>query len=907
ELAERAREMGLEMARQQIGHEVLAAMCKRTQDGVNLLALELGIKEVLSSLYGGGGNETSMHVSPAVISLLSGVCSELSGWVQADTSRAMAVGILRQAIVEGASALAVEGIEAKLLAVLPELPAADPSANADLWSELVVEAKRLLQGTAYVKEGKALAKELATASDVVKPQLEEKISRFAKSLGEKALERGLVRLGVRGHLREVERTRRKALNLELSGEGQKDVADAELDALLKRYESYADFMEESFDKRVQGSLSSTIRDFQLGANDETDQRVSTKGFLTYLIALRTSGGKLDAKNESVPVVSSLQAIPDAVPDIHVQLPDPGASRGMVLVKHNEGILLEKEFELAARDSSVPEGIPGGLWFAFRDFAERMLEYHLSGDSIRKKDRELHGRIVAAYTVAILTKVMNLFRSFQKLPASEEFTDLVELLAKSVVAVGAKAGEAPGDERLDLVRRPPHVSAPAVDARQELRGVIVSFQKSGDLGKDDYRFKSGMKSFAGAGGRPGQKLLLPTEITCQNGLVSIRAVFQETPFEKKVRVAGSEPEVTEPAAGSPAQTGAVPQAQASVPGAAVAAKKVPGPPTAPQSHAAAAPRPVVDEARREKIFQLVGSLGPFRQFTDYEKRKICELDVSFKQFPANGTIIEEGTHDTAFYILVKGRVDVVKSGVFLVTLGPGEIIGEMAFLTNTARSTSVVAKENAVVLRVDQEMLSRLGPESREKIKDQIVVKLVERLAESTDLMRARMVDGSVDSPMTRIGGIDSENALLKDETPDLDSTLKLIENLSFFEKFSPYEMRRVMAFNASFQTYRGNGEIFREGSKETAFYIVLSGSVGIVKGDAEIVELGAGEFFGEMAFLTNTPRTTTVITKGEVLALRVDQQLLKRLGPEIREKIKDRFIEKMIQRLAKTTKRIGKG
>ncbi|WP_130472481.1 cyclic nucleotide-binding domain-containing protein, partial [Candidatus Magnetaquicoccus inordinatus] len=69
--------------------------------------------------------------------------------------------------------------------------------------------------------------------------------------------------------------------------------------------------------------------------------------------------------------------------------------------------------------------------------------------------------------------------------------------------------------------------------------------------------------------------------------------------------------------------------------------------------------------------------------------------------------------------------------------------------------------------------------------------------------------------------------------------------------------------------------------------------------------LGTGEFFGEMAFLTNEPRQTSVVAIDDsVVALQVDQDLMKRLSAEIREKVKDQIITKLIERLNKTTERL---
>ena len=137
-----------------------------------------------------------------------------------------------------------------------------------------------------------------------------------------------------------------------------------------------------------------------------------------------------------------------------------------------------------------------------------------------------------------------------------------------------------------------------------------------------------------------------------------------------------------------------------------------------------------------------------------------------------------------------------------------------------------------------------------------------------------------------------------------EKIVALLDRLPFFEKFSTYEKKRVAGNHSSFEVYRSGSKLIKEGDTDTSFFILLSGSVSVVKQGAVIIGLGAGEFLGEMAFLTNTPRNTTVVAQEDVLALRVDQELLTRLSADIREKIKDQIIAKLVERLNKTTERL---
>lgn len=74
-------------------------------------------------------------------------------------------------------------------------------------------------------------------------------------------------------------------------------------------------------------------------------------------------------------------------------------------------------------------------------------------------------------------------------------------------------------------------------------------------------------------------------------------------------------------------------------------------------------------------------------------------------------------------------------------------------------------------------------------------------------------------------------------------------------------------FSDRFLRTFGNGEVvFEEGSVGKHMYVVVSGSVRILRktegDDAVIATLGKGEIFGEMALVDNLPRSASAVAAG---------------------------------------------
>jgi len=134
--------------------------------------------------------------------------------------------------------------------------------------------------------------------------------------------------------------------------------------------------------------------------------------------------------------------------------------------------------------------------------------------------------------------------------------------------------------------------------------------------------------------------------------------------------------------------------------------------------------------RGRILIILNKVPFFKRFTSFEKEKIVDTEATFYVAQEDEYIIEQGTLDTAFYILLSGSARVVLNGVDepLAVVEPGDFFGEIAFIQNTPRTSNVIANEVCILLKVDRRLLGALNAEIREKFKDQVIIKLANMIA-----------------------------------------------------------------------------------------------------------------------------------------------------------------------------------
>ena len=145
---------------------------------------------------------------------------------------------------------------------------------------------------------------------------------------------------------------------------------------------------------------------------------------------------------------------------------------------------------------------------------------------------------------------------------------------------------------------------------------------------------------------------------------------------------------------------------------------------------------------QETLRLINNIPFFASFNLTERKEFAALNNQVIEYSDKSAIVEEGQTDMAVFILLKGEVIVTRNDlpkVVINTLTLGALFGEVSFLTQTPRTTNIFAKSKAKVLKMDQNMFEKLKPETREKLKDNFITVLVNRMSDmNTALVRMKV-------------------------------------------------------------------------------------------------------------------------------------------------------------------------
>src|SRR3954447_11663578 len=116
-----------------------------------------------------------------------------------------------------------------------------------------------------------------------------------------------------------------------------------------------------------------------------------------------------------------------------------------------------------------------------------------------------------------------------------------------------------------------------------------------------------------------------------------------------------------------------------------------------------------------------------------------------------------------------------------------------------------------------------------------------------------------------------------------------LKGIALFEHLSNNQLAEVARQGDEIDVEAGK-RLVSAGRFGYEFFVIENGTAEVVRGDEHIADLGPGDFFGEMAILSDTVRSADVVASSPMTAMvMTDSQFrsLARRMPDVAEKIRE--------------------
>lgn len=258
---------------------------------------------------------------------------------------------------------------------------------------------------------------------------------------------------------------------------------------------------------------------------------------------------------------------------------------------------------------------------------------------------------------------------------------------------------------------------------------------------------------------------------------------------------------------------------------------------------------VDESI-ERIRQRVPVLAPL---TPLQLREFL-LDSEVRVPQTGEAIFRLNDYSDTFFSILDGSVDIAihpQDESKKVTLGPGQFFGEMSLISGRRRSATVRAGKGCVLIETPRRSMNKLIAS----------VAAVKRLLDETFLSR-------------------TIRAALVPEA-------------------SAETLSEVVA-QASIERFKAGDTLFKEGDPADGLHLIRRGSVTVARNangrEIVLAYVPAGQYVGEMALVSDTPRGATVKAAVATETIKLDRDVFKTLldrDPRLRARIEETYRQRV--------------
>ena len=131
-----------------------------------------------------------------------------------------------------------------------------------------------------------------------------------------------------------------------------------------------------------------------------------------------------------------------------------------------------------------------------------------------------------------------------------------------------------------------------------------------------------------------------------------------------------------------------------------------------------------------------------------------------------------------------------------------------------------------------------------------------------------------------------------------------IRGLRFFAEFPELELWEIVNA-AEWSKLPAGLEIVQEGAVDPTFYVIVEGTVAVLKGTRNIIQLKAGDCFGEMALLSGRRRSATIVADSPVTVIKLRGTVIDRTSVNCQLRFQRNFLTALIERLELATEQIS--
>jgi CRP/FNR family transcriptional regulator, cyclic AMP receptor protein len=128
--------------------------------------------------------------------------------------------------------------------------------------------------------------------------------------------------------------------------------------------------------------------------------------------------------------------------------------------------------------------------------------------------------------------------------------------------------------------------------------------------------------------------------------------------------------------------------------------------------------------------------------------------------------------------------------------------------------------------------------------------------------------------------------------------IDLLKRVPLFASSSKKELAEITTIADEIDLPQGK-VLIREGDQGHEFFVLVDGTVDVIRGGRKLTSMGPGDFFGEIALVAKRPRSATIKATSPVRALVINERAFRALL-ERSPKVQLGVLKALAERVAQT-------
>ncbi|MBW1705597.1 MAG: protein kinase [Deltaproteobacteria bacterium] len=142
------------------------------------------------------------------------------------------------------------------------------------------------------------------------------------------------------------------------------------------------------------------------------------------------------------------------------------------------------------------------------------------------------------------------------------------------------------------------------------------------------------------------------------------------------------------------------------------------------------RGIVQNEETSEIVDYVHHVPFFHNFTRDQVNELVSANSIIK-VPVGRVVVSEGEISDTFYVILSGKLKIMKGDEKIALIGDGECFGEMAYIAGQARFATVVADTDCILMELNPTFMERLSKSIQFLFFKNFAMTLVRRLSKDS--------------------------------------------------------------------------------------------------------------------------------------------------------------------------------